>query len=72
MHRCIAGHNLKLMENTSRVIFINPLATGPEYISFFFIFYQPIKYRLFNMLKIKRDINQQDCKIFDLNYVKSK
>ena len=34
----------------------------------FFIFKLPRKYQLFNMLKIKRDINQQDFKIIDLHF----
>ena len=36
-----------------------------------FIFYQHIKYHIFNMLKIKCDINQQDLKRVDLHFVKS-
>ena len=34
-------------------------------------FYSHIKYQLSNMLKIKRDINEQDFKIVDLHFVKS-
>ena len=36
-----------------------------------FLFYWNIKYQLLNMLKIKRDINQQAFKITDLHFVKS-
>ena len=36
-----------------------------------FIFYWHIKYHILNMLKIKGDINQQDLKRVDLNFVKS-
>ena len=38
------------------------LTAGPEYIQSFLQFWLPIKYQLLNMLKIKRDINQQDVK----------
>ena len=40
-------------------VHINTLTAGAEYIGVI-IFYQHIKYLLLNMLKIKRDINQQD------------
>ena len=33
------------------------LSAGPQYIRFYFSYYH-IKYRILNMLKIKRDINQ--------------
>ena len=35
------------------------------------LFYYHIKYQLLNMLKIKRDINQQDVKIVYFHFVKS-
>ena len=38
-----------------RVMYINPLTAGAEYIRVF-IFYQHIKYHLLSMLKIKYDI----------------
>ena len=34
-----------------------------------FIFYYHIKYHILNMLKIKRDINQQDLRRVDLHFV---
>ena len=37
----------------------------------FNIFYKNIAYPLLNMVKIKRDTNQQDLKIVDLHFVKS-
>ena len=46
---------------------LNPLTAGVAYIRVF-IFYL---YRIFNMLKIKCDINQQDLKRVDLHFVKS-
>ena len=49
----------------------NPSTAGAAYIQVF-IFYQPIKYRLLNMLKIKCDINQQDLETVDLHSVKSR
>ena len=49
---------------------INPLTAGAAYIRVL-IFYQPIKYHILNMLKIKCDINQQDLKRVDLHFVKS-
>ena len=48
----------------------NPLTAGVAYIRVC-IFYQPIKYHLLNMLKIKCDIYQQDLKTVDLHFVKS-
>ena len=39
----------------------NPLPAGAAYIRDF-IFYQPIKYHILNMLKIKCDLNQQYLK----------
>ena len=31
--------------------------------------YYPIKYQVFNILRIKRDIDQQDFEIVDLHFV---
>ena len=41
------------------------------YFLFIFILYKHIKYLLLNILKTKRDTNQQDLKIVDLYFVKS-
>ena len=41
------------------------------YLYVFFISHYHNKYQLFNMLKIKHDINQQDLEIVDLHFVKS-
>ena len=49
---------------------INPLTDGAAYIQVF-IFYRHIKYHILNMLKIKCDIDQQDLKRVDFDYVKS-
>ena len=50
----------------------SPFTAGPGIYSFFFsLFYYHIMYQLLNMLKIKRDTNQQDSKIVDLYFVKS-
>ena len=46
---------------------LNPLTAGAAYIRVF-VFYQ---HHIFNMLKIKCDINQQDLKRVDLHFVKS-
>ena len=40
------------------------------YLLFYSLFYKHIKYQLSNMVKIKRDINQQDFKIVDHHFVK--
>ena len=48
----------------------NPLTAGAAYIRVF-IFFKRIKYHILNKLKIKCDINQQDLKIIDLQFVKS-
>ena len=50
--------------------FINPLTTGAAYIRVF-IFYQHIRYRIKDMLKIKCDINKEDLKKVHLHFVKS-
>ena len=47
----------------------NPLTAGVAYIRFF-IFNSHIKYHILNMLKINCDINQQDLKRFNLDFVK--
>ena len=44
---------------------INPLTAGAAYIRFFIF-----KYHIFNMLQIKCDINQQDLKLLNINFVK--
>ena len=52
---------------------VNPLTVGVACI-LVFIFYWHIKYHILNMLNmlmIKCDINQQDLKTDDLNFVKS-
>ena len=49
---------------------VKPLTAGAAYIRVF-IFYQHIKYHIFNMLKIKCDNNQQSLKTVDLHFVKS-
>ena len=41
---------------------VNPLTTGLDYNCSFFYFYYHIKCQILNILKIKRDINQQDLK----------
>ena len=48
----------------------NPLTPGAANIRGF-IFYQHIRYHILNMLKVKCDINQQDLKRVDPNYIKS-
>ena len=48
-----------------------PLTAGAVYNVFFFIFSQHLTYQLLNLLKIKRDINQQDLKFVDLHFVES-
>ena len=47
---------------------INPPTAGAAYIRVF-ILYWHIKYHILNMLKIKCDINQQDLKRVDLQFV---
>ena len=42
-----------------------------QFVSSFTFFYKHITYQLLNLLKIKRDINQQDLKLADLHFVKS-
>ena len=54
----------------SRLIIVNPLTAGAAYIRVF-VFYWHIKYHILKMLRIKCDINQQDLKRVDLNFVKS-
>ena len=54
----------------SEVYLSNTLTAGPDYIRFFRCFYQHNN-TSFKMLKVKRDINQQDFKIVDLHFVKS-
>ena len=53
----------------------NTLTAGPDstctVYSLFPSFYEHAKYQLLNMIKIKRDINQQDFKIVDLYSVNS-
>ena len=49
---------------------INHLTVGPDYIRIV-IFYQHIKYQLFNMVKLKHDINQQDFKTVGFRFVQS-
>ena len=49
---------------------LNSLTACAAYIRVF-IFYEHIKYRILNMLKIKRDINQQDLKRVDCHFDKS-
>ena len=44
------------------------LTAGYDYICCFFIFFIST---VLNMLLIKRDINQQDCKIVDIHFAKS-
>ena len=62
---------MKLIENSSgQGLTLNPLTAGAAYIQIL-IFYQHIKYYIFNMVKIKCDINQQDFKRVDLHFVKS-
>ena len=58
-------------QHLAALYLINPLGTGPDHNRFFVIIYQHIKYQLLNMLKVKRDINQQDFKSFHIHYVKS-
>ena len=55
------------------VVFINPLTLQPPIpiISAFSFFYLHIKYHIFTILKIKRDINQRGLKIVTLHFVKS-
>ena len=48
----------------------NPLTTGATYARVF-VFYYHIRYHILNMLKITCDINQQDLKRVDLQFVKS-
>ena len=48
---------------------LSPLTAGPDYISFLY-YYWHIKYQLLNMLKIKRDINQQYFNTIGLHFVK--
>ena len=57
-------------QNEHWVLILNPSIAGAAYIRVF-IFYQHIKYHILNMLKIKCDINQQDLKRVDLQFVKS-
>ena len=52
---------------------INTSMVVPGYIHLFFLFfYYDIKYQLLDILKITRENNQQDVKIVDLDFVKSK
>ena len=53
-----------------QLLFFNPLTAGAAYIRVF-IFYQHINYDILNMLPIKCDINQQDLKTVNFNFVKS-
>ena len=48
----------------------NPLTASATY-TWVFIFYYHIRYHILNMFKIKCDINQQDLKRVDLQFVKS-
>ena len=45
-----------------------PITAGPDYIRFLHFL---LEHQILNMLKIKRDINQQDLKIVDLHFVES-
>ena len=50
---------------TNYYLFLNPLTAGHNYIRFTFQF----KCQFLNVLKIKRDINQQHLKKVDLKFV---
>ena len=50
------------------LIVFNPLTVGSDYIRGFHILLAHCYYQISNMLKIKRDINQQDLKIVDLHF----
>ena len=51
----------KISKRLVSISVIYPLTAGAAYIRVLF-FYQHIKYHLLNMLKIKRDIHQQNLK----------
>ena len=58
--------NVRILYSSTLTLY-NPLTTGPNFILFFNWHF---KYQFLKMLKIKRDINQQDFKIVDLHFVK--
>ena len=58
-------------QNQCLLHLVNPLTAGPDYILFFIFFYEHITYQLLNMLKTKRDTNQQDLKTVSFYFVKS-
>ena len=55
---------------TLPALWFNPLTTGHDYIRFL-IFYLKIKYQRLNVLKIERNINQQEFKMIPLHFVKA-
>ena len=59
-----------LKSDTCQLRIVNPLTAGAAYIRVC-IFISTLSTTFLNMLKIKYDINQQDLKRVDLNFVKS-
>ena len=71
----IAKHNIIQFPSKNETfsqcwLLIKPLTTGPDN-SHFFSILLAYKIEHFNMLNIQPDINQQDCKIVDLYFVKT-